>query len=149
MKFTTFALFAYHAVCVLSLPARSAKAECGALGVMDWSNEDLPDYVDRTQLRKCREHPEAIVSPNKRENNNVLQERRCVPPGDKQKWGCSNSGYCWINCGKVSKGEWCWEAMNHGTGEWSKCKEEKDCYRNMENGARCSVGSCEDCGCGC
>ncbi|RSM20106.1 hypothetical protein CDV31_000900 [Fusarium ambrosium] len=149
MKFSTFALFAFQAACVFSMPT-SADNECGDLGVMDWSAVDLPDYVDSSSLRKCKEHPENIVSPNKRDESNVLQERACSPPGEHGKrWGCSKGGYCWINCGSLLRGEWCWEAMNYGTGEWSKCKEDDDCYRNMERGARCSVGDCKACGCGC
>ncbi|KAM5349924.1 hypothetical protein ACJ41O_006429 [Fusarium nematophilum] len=151
MKLTTFCLMAYHALCVLSMPANNAAAECGDLGVMDWSQEDLPDYVDRNDLRKCKEHPATLaglVSLNKKDN--TLQERKCEPPGSREKWGCdTETGYCWMNCGKVDKGEWCWEAFNYGRGRWSKCEKDNDCFFNTERGARCSIGNCVGCGCGC
>ncbi|KAF4458860.1 IDI-2 precursor [Fusarium albosuccineum] len=148
MKFTSVALVAYHAGCVFALPS-SPEAKCSALGVMDWSKEDLPDYVDSKNLRKCREHPANTISPNKRADS-PLQERTCIPPGDKEIWGCDEeTGYCWQNCGKVREGEWCWEAFNYGRGAWSNCKKHDDCFFNTERGTRCSIGSCKSCGCGC
>ncbi|KAF4982287.1 hypothetical protein FZEAL_2073 [Fusarium zealandicum] len=147
MKLSVFSLIAYHTICILSMPTSDAEDECGALGDMDWSKEVLPDYVDRNDLGKCRDHPLNIISRN--ENKNILHERTCSPPGDKEHYGCGKEGFCWINCGRVADGERCWEAFNHGCGAWSTCKTTYDCFGNTEIGARCSVGSCEDCGCGC
>ncbi|RSL43488.1 hypothetical protein CEP51_016356 [Fusarium floridanum] len=148
MKLSAFYLFAYHTACALALPASNAQAECGELGVMDWTNVEIPDTVNRTNLRTCKEHPATLTTIKERDN--ILQERRCIPPGKKQKWGCDQeTGYCWMNCGKVKKGEWCWEAFEYGIGAWSNCKTDLDCFRNTERGARCSIGDCESCGCGC
>ncbi|KAH6886794.1 hypothetical protein B0T10DRAFT_549750 [Thelonectria olida] len=136
-------LVAYVAVGALSMPSDSAAAECGALGVADWDLNSLPAGVDVKDLRKCKEHPLSLVSPNEVENS--LEKRTCY---DGPKSGGCSDGWCWKTCG--SGGRWCWGAWNNGFGDWVKCKADTTCFGAFgTGGAACSQGSCKKCGCGC
>ncbi|KAJ4142062.1 hypothetical protein NW754_014852 [Fusarium falciforme] len=60
---------------------------------MDWTNVEIPDAVNRTNLRTCKEHPATLISLKHRDE--ILQERRFILPGKKPKWGCDQkTGYC-------------------------------------------------------
>lgn len=122
------------------------EAECGALGVMNWDLEDLPADVDRSQLRKCREHPHDMTTLKER---GILEKRWCVSHDDG---GCSKSGYCWRACKKDNNSpwyKWCWLAWTDGRGDWIPCKSNKDCEPKNIGRGNCAVGDCNACGCDC
>lgn len=135
---------AYQAVGVLSMPSLKslAEEECGVLGVMEWNWEELPADVDRSNLRKCKEHPIELTTPNKRDTS--LTERACLPDPTAEYQGCDN-GYCWSSC--QGGGKWCWLAYNGGYGDWVKCNGDPGSCFNIKYG--CGHGSCSACGCSC
>ena len=162
MKFQTLTLLAFQATTILSAAvsprdSSSDAAECGDLGVMDWSNIDLPKDVDRTKLRKCKEHPrfqEALTSRNDNPADKIFEKRACYYGNYV---GCDN-GWCWQRCNvatsaEAAKGNWCWMAWNNGAGDWVSCKAENnysDCVSAMFTyKTDCGKGDCKSCGCGC
>lgn len=157
MKFTItlIGLIATQAIGTLSMPTLGSDEpeDCGSLGLAEWDLDNLPEGVDATKLRTCKEHPRALMSPRKDDANlNVLQERACYI--GNLNYGCSG-GYCWKKCSPPGihgppVGEWCWMAWNQGYGYWQKCTDERECYNAIVlNAADCGAGSCSDCGCGC
>ncbi|KAH6889919.1 hypothetical protein B0T10DRAFT_487088 [Thelonectria olida] len=155
---TFVSLVASQAVCILAAPSAEApaadttslEAECGALGVMNWDLDSLPDNVDRSQLRKCKEHPEDHTSPYVKRDLFKRKKGSCVHETDH---GCGNGGYCWRSCKAThnfsQRFHWCWQAWNKGYGDWVKCKSADDCNAAFFKGGTCShKGDCDACGCG-
>lgn len=144
---TFLALMACQAVGVFSIPSDADAAQCGALGVMDWNQADIPENVSRDELRKCREHPTDAKHLEARKGFKPKPKPKkgggsCV---DKGSWGC-HDGYCWEEC---HGGKWCWLAYTDGRGDWISCKKKSDCTGKHMSRAKCGVGSCKACGCGC
>lgn len=124
---------------VLSVPAsiEDLVTECGALGVMKVDKESLPPGVNPDNVRKCLNHPEGLL---RQPQENEVFKRDCWK---RASLGCSNSGYCWRQCGQ--NGEWCWAAEEGGLGSWIRCSKWQDCNVNMA----CGGGGCDVCGCSC
>lgn len=165
------ALLACQVIGINSMPATSEavaqseaelEAECGALGVYKPDLDSLPDYVDRTKIRKCAGHPASLTrqvdveqaSGKRNEVPDTLTKRGECWYG--KTWGCTD-GYCWKTCNK-GKGTWCWMAFNYGKGDWMGCSKGADdpyCKPFSGNGYTVDCGKkggkadCTQCGCGC
>ena len=153
MKLSTsaFSLISLHIIGISSVPV---KEECGDLGVMDFDVKDLPEGVKPEDVRKCRDHPNSLSSPNNHTNILAQSSRNSCYFG-KQAIGCSNL-YCWAKCSSNGqsvddKGEWCWLAGGGGFGPWQGCQTDLDCLKTQDS-TGCGVETwwpCPACGCGC
>lgn len=152
MKLTTLAIPALQATGILAKavfqPSPADIAECGELGVADWSTVNIPPNIDQNNLRKCRKHPVEISRKSeKRADTHTLDKRACW----YGPWvGCSYDGWCWERCNGDS-GAWCWVADNGGWGPWTKCKTDAQCNHEWTmEGAGCGQGcAAGDTACGC
>jgi hypothetical protein len=57
MKINNILLIVLGLFVGVSFALPDAEAECGKLGVMSLDGIDLPEGVDLTKIRKCRDHP--------------------------------------------------------------------------------------------
>lgn len=168
---TLLALLASQTIGVFSMPANSAsadeaalEAECGGLGVYQPDLSDVPKDFDYNAIRKCAGHPTSLQKSQldidgaannegkRNESPDSLTKRGTCWYGDK--WGCSESGWCWKRCDGNS-GKWCWTAWNYGKGDWVPCvKGQSDNMCEMFKGTvkdcgKKGNGDCPDCGCKC
>jgi hypothetical protein len=109
-----------------------AEALCGDLGVME-----VPEGVDASTVRACKEHPTFTGSPNP-----ALEKRKCWYG---QAVGCDRGGWCYRTCDNGGTGAWCWTTKGGPLGEWKSCGRDSDCSREDS----CGGGGCKKCGCGC
>ncbi|CAM1508007.1 Fc.00g048550.m01.CDS01 [Cosmosporella sp. VM-42] len=102
--------------------------ECGALGVMEWNLEDLPEGTNATALRKCKEHPlslgissplknpaekaknldssigkeVSLETPAERDESLIEKRQRCATGGGRGHGADydygCDNGWCWRNC---------------------------------------------------
>lgn len=114
-----------------------AESLCGDLGVME-----VPEGIDPSTVRVCREHPDGISSPEVESSADVLQKRKCWRG---RAVGCSKKGWCYRSCDNGGNGAWCWTTKGSPYGDWKGCRSHGDCSRDDP----CSGGGCKDCGCGC
>jgi hypothetical protein len=130
------------------------KAECGSLGVMKLTQEQMQNVPDVSAIRHCAEHPLGpTAGPDFRERDITAIKPRdggLVDLHARECWygektiGCSR-GYCWRNCDPENPGYWCWTAANDGLGDWLTCQADADC----NDTDACGVGNCAACGCSC
>ena len=149
MKSTIFmhaitAVFGLGSAVMADTKLSPAEAEliCGGLGVMNVTG--LPEGVDPSAVRTCKEHPVDDGLPG--DNPVDSLEKRKKKPGCwfGDSVGCSK-GYCYKSCAQPGSGEWCWTAKNNGFGDWVKCKSSSDC----DSDDACGAGGCKKCGCAC
>ena len=145
MRISTIGFLALQATGILAAAASKDAADCGELGVLDWSQVNIPTDVDHNDLRKCRDHPETLTTRNENKGSNLLQKRECW---DGKSFGCSNTGWCWMRCGGT---KWCWLARDKGYGDWLSCNNDDQCIAafQIDQIAGCGKGNCADCGCSC
>ncbi|PSN65208.1 hypothetical protein BS50DRAFT_575275 [Corynespora cassiicola Philippines] len=131
MQFTTIVLLFATAVAGTALPDGP---DClGLGGPLD--THDLAEGADSNDVRKCAAHPLAGL-------NSGLQKRDCAI----RNYGCENN-WCWKKC--KDDGSWCWQAWNHGSGDWVTCSAAKDCDPATDRMKTTGCGKCNDSSCGC
>jgi hypothetical protein len=149
MKITSTALllmvqFLSPRITTTSAEPSAAETECGDLGVMRIDTSKLPRGVDLSKMRKCREHPSALL-----DKRDIVTKRACLEKKEGS-YGCSKDRYCWSACG--SGGKWCWMAYDGGIGGWMTCStgNHEHCNPNMVKNSHADCGKGEDCNaCGC
>ncbi|EJD47239.1 hypothetical protein AURDEDRAFT_102628 [Auricularia subglabra TFB-10046 SS5] len=110
---------------------------------MDVDLATLPEGVDPTAIRKCKELPSGgnITAPT-----GALDKRDCY--NGPLTYGCGVDNHiCWKTCNTAGSGQWCWTAWNKGFGAWRSCAQDQDCFPSVD--ADCGQGGCAMCGCSC